>query len=164
MRWSLSTPWTFLVLATACSSSGIDPAAERAALMQASRDWAASVAGGNVDSMLSYWSDDAIVLPPDQPAVVGKEAIRGFVSGMLAIPGFSITWEPEQASISADGDVGYLIERNTATYTDSTGTRVTQHGKAVTVWRKNAEGQWKCVVDTWNNVPSHPVLPPSPPS
>jgi ketosteroid isomerase-like protein len=23
----------------------------------------------------------------------------------------------------------------------------------VTVWRKNADGAWKCVVDIWNNAP-----------
>ena len=157
MRGTISTIPLLVLLA--CAPAKPDLEAEKTALMQTSRDWAASVAGGNVDSMLSYWSDDAMVLPPDQPAVVGKEAIRGFISGMLAIPGFAITWEPEQATISPSGDMAYLIERNSASFTDSTGTRVTQLGRAVTIWRKNADGQWKCVVDTWNNVPSHPALP-----
>ena len=137
----------------------LDLEAEKTALMQVSRDWAATVSSGNVDSMVSYWADDAVVMPPGEAALVGKEAIRGYVTGMLAMPGFAIAWEPEQAEISTSGDMGYLIERNSASFTDSTGTRQTQLGKAITIWRKNAQGQWKCVVDGWSNVPSHPVLP-----
>lgn len=163
MRWTHVAHFSLLAL-LACAPAKPDLEAEKAALLQTSRDWAASVATGDVDRMLSFWSDDAVVLPPDRPAVVGKEAIRAFVTGMLSIPGFTITWEPEHATISPSGDIGYLIERNSASFTDSTGARVTQLGKAVTVWRKDAEGQWKCVVDTWNNVPSHPVLPPTWPS
>ena len=159
MHWFRIITPALLCFAAACGPSKTDPAAEEAALMQASRDFAAAAATGDIERTLTYWSDDAVVLAPDQPAAVGKEAIRAFVQQSLAIPGFSITWEPEQAAVSAAGDVGYLIERNTLTFADSSGTVHTQHGKAVTIWRKNAAGEWKCAVDIWNNVPSHPVLP-----
>jgi ketosteroid isomerase-like protein len=158
MRAGIAISTLFLVLACSPAPAEPDLEAEKSALMQASRNWAATLKTGNVDSMLSYWSDDAIVLPPDQAAVVGKEAIRAYVSGMLAIPGFTITWEPELAVVSASGDIGYMIERSSASFSDSTGASVTQLAKTVTVWRKNAEGQWKCVVDAWSNVPAHPVL------
>ena len=64
---------------------------ERAALMQTSRDWARTAASGDLERTLSFWSDDAIVMPPGQPAVVGKAAIREFLRQTSAIPGFSIT-------------------------------------------------------------------------
>src|SRR6476646_4325923 len=73
---------------------------ERAALMQTSRDWARTAATDDLERTLSFWSDDAIVMPPGQPAVVGKAAIREFLRQTLAIPGFSITWEPEQATVA----------------------------------------------------------------
>ena len=34
----------------------------------------------------------------------------------------------------------------------------TQYGKAVTVWRKQVDGAWKCVIDTWNCSPVERVL------
>lgn len=107
---------------------------------------------------MSYWADDAIVLPPDRPAVVGKAAIRDYVRAGQAVPGFSVTWEPEQATIARSGDLGYLIEHNRFTFADPTGAVRTQFGKAVTVWRKDANGSWKCVIDTWNSNPQEKAL------
>lgn len=158
MRFRPALSLSLLMAACTPSPAKPDLEAEKAAVMQASRDWAASLSSGDLERIVSYWSDDAVLMPPDEPALVGKANIRAYVSGMLGVPGFSITWEPEQAGISASGDMAYLIERNTASFSDSTGGKVTQLAKSVTIWRKNAEGQWKCVVDTWNNVPSHPVL------
>jgi ketosteroid isomerase-like protein len=134
---------------------------ERVALMQTSRDWAKASATGDVDRIAFFWAEDAIVMPPDQSALVGKRAIRQYVSQSLAIPGFSFTWEPEQAVIAAGGDIGYMIERSRFTFVDATGTLRTQNGKTVTVWRRDAAGQWKCVVDIWNGNPSAQVLPTS---
>jgi len=132
---------------------------EISALMQTSRNWALAAAGGDLEEALSFWSDDAIVMPPGQPAIVGKPAIREFVRQTSAIPGFSITWEPEQASVANDADVGFLVERNRITVADASGVSRQQFGKAVTIWRKDSMGEWKCVVDTWNENPTERVLP-----
>ncbi len=129
---------------------------EAANLMQVSREWARATAGRNLEEIVSYWADDAIVLPPDQPAVAGKTAIREFVRASQAIPGFSVSWEPQQAGLSREADVGYLIERNRFTFADTGGNTVTHDGKAVTIWRKDAAGAWKCVIDVWNNTAEEP--------
>jgi ketosteroid isomerase-like protein len=132
---------------------------EAAALIRASRDWAAAAATGDLERILSYWADDAIVLPPDQAALIGKAAIREFVRESLATPGFSITWEPEAATVGPACDLGYLVERNRLAFPDASGNVRTQHGKAVTVWRKDPSGAWKCVIDIWNGSPTERVLP-----
>lgn len=144
---------------SACTKAPANLEAHRSALMQTSRDWAAAAASGDIERIAAFWADDAVVLPPDEPAVVGKEAIRAFLAQSMKIPGFTITWEPESATISESGDVGYLVEHNRVTFTDSTGVTHTQFGKAVTIWKRNEKGEWKCVVDTWNNSPSETVLP-----
>jgi len=127
--------------------------ADADALMQKSREWASAASTGDVDLLVSYWDDDAVVLPPDQQPVVGKKAIREYVIQSMALPGFSITWEPEKATIAADGTFGYLLERNKITLEDSNGSLSTQAGKTVTIWRKNRAGEWKCVIDIWNGSP-----------
>lgn len=143
------------------SSTSAGSGDEAAALMQASRDWAKAAASGDVERIVSYWADDAIVLEPEQPALVGKAAIRGIVERSMKIPKFSITWEPERGVVSQAGDMGYLIEHNRVTFADSTGKTHTVFGKAVTIWKKDANGNWKCVVDIWNGGPTEKVLPSS---
>src|SRR5262245_48771978 len=84
--------------------------ADAEALKQVSRDWSKATAGGNVDAIVAYWADDAVVLPPGRTAISGKAAIRAYVEESFKIPGFTISWEPESASVQ--GGLGYLIERN----------------------------------------------------
>src|SRR4029078_11877903 len=127
---------------------------EGAALMQTSRDWARTAASGDLEQTLSFWSDDAIVMPPGQSAVVGKAAIREFLQRTSTIPGFSITWEPEQATVANDADLGFLVEGDRVTSAEANRALREQFGRAVTLWRKDSMGRWKRVVDTWNENPT----------
>jgi ketosteroid isomerase-like protein len=135
-----------------------NPAREQAALEQISREWAQAASTGDLDRIVSYWAEDAIVLAPDQPAAIGKAAIREFVRATMALPGFSITWAPETAAIAASCDLAYMVERNRVTVTGPDGQPHIAFGKAVTIWRKDAAGSWKCVIDTWNGNPRERVL------
>mgnify|MGYP003575506749 CR=1 FL=1 len=138
----------------------MDVDTEREALMATSREWARAAATGDIEATLSFWADDAIVMAPGQQTIIGKDAIRDFLQRSSQVPGFSITWEPEYASLASALDVGYMVERNRITFIDATGTLQTQFGKAVTVWRRTQNRDWKCVVDTWNDNPSERALPP----
>ena len=134
-------------------NSQIDKEAEAQALMQLSRQWSDLVASGDMEAALDYWADDAVLLPPDLPVLSGKAAIRDYVMGAADIPGFRISWEPERAFISDNGDMAYMIERNVTEFYAEDGSKVVTHGKVVTVWRKEPDGQWKNVVDAWNTAP-----------
>ena len=66
---------------------------ERERLLERDAEWAAlSSKGQDVDRILSFWTDDARVFAPGLPAFIGKAALRRYVEGALAIPGFQITW------------------------------------------------------------------------
>ena len=133
----------------------VDLDAERAALLQADQEWAAAATeGSDVDRIVSFWSDDAKVYPPGAPVVDGKQAIREFVATSMEVPGFSVGWEPVQVVVAPSGDLGYTICRNHFTVPDANGNLVTTHGRGITVWRKAADGTWKCVIDIWNNEPA----------
>ncbi len=134
----------------ACGGPKIDTVAEGEKLMRVSRDWSNAAASGNIDSILSYWADEAMVMEPGYPALKGKKEIRNMLDEASKAPGFKISWEPQQAMISKGGDMGYLVERTQVTVNDSLGNPHTQHYKAVTIWQKDAEGNWKNVVDIWN--------------
>ena len=79
------------------------------------------------------------VIPSGGPVADGKAAIRAFVQGALAIPGFKIRWTTTKATLSSDGKLAYL--RSTTETTVNGLTEATDDGKrATTVWRKDADG------------------------
>jgi ketosteroid isomerase-like protein len=148
----------FGVLATltlmACMETKVDTKAEGERLMQVSKDWSLSAGTDSIDKTLSYWADDAVVMFPGQAQIKGKEAIREMVENSSKIPGFRISWEPLSVSVAEKGDMAYMIEQNQITVNDSLGNPMTEYNKGVTVWRKQADGSWKNIVDIWNAAPA----------
>lgn len=136
-----------LILSVSCSQEKVDTEKEGEKLMRLSREWSKSAGTGDIDKTLSYWSEDAVFISPGQPTLSGKEELRKMVEGMSEIPGFSISWEPVSVSVSESGDMAYMIEKNTMSFSDSLGNPVTTTGRAVTVWKKNENGDWKNVVE-----------------
>jgi uncharacterized protein (TIGR02246 family) len=145
-------------LALAACGTQPDQSAEKARLMQTSRDWSRAAAAGNVDAILNYWAEDAIVIPGGAPELRGKAQIRAFIEQSFKLRGFHIEWEPIEASLSADGSMGYLIERTRMTMTGPDGTPVVESLRGVTVWRRQEDGSWKNVVDI-SNAPPPPAAP-----
>jgi uncharacterized protein (TIGR02246 family) len=122
--------------------------------METSREWSRVASTGNVDAMLGFWAEDAVIMVPGEPSLRGKQAIRAYLERSARIPGFRISWEPLEAKVAASGDMGYLIERTQVTMNDPEGRPVTQRMKALTIWRKQPDGSWKNVVDITNPEPA----------
>ena len=142
-----------LLLAVACRPS-IDVGSEAQKVLEIDRAWASVAgAGKNIDSAVSFWTDDARVIQSGQPTLQGKAAIRAMVTSVFAIPGFHITWTPESAVVSAAGDLAYTFGTNAVTMPDAKGKLVTENGRYITVWRKGADGRWRCVMDYTNSGP-----------
>ena len=130
-------------------------AAEKERLLRRDAEWAEVASEGHdVDRILSYWTDDAVVLPPGLPPFVGKAALRQYVEGSMRIPGFRITWESKDVALSPDGQLAYLFSRNAVTVDGPGGAPMTTAGRAVTIWRLEPDGEWRCAVDIWNAEPA----------
>jgi ketosteroid isomerase-like protein len=109
--------------------------------------------GGAVDEILSFWTDDAVVIPAGMSAVIGKDALRAYVEGSRAIPGFRISWSSSDAEVSGDGTLGFVLSSNDILMDGPDGQPVINRGRAVTVWRSEPDGEWRCAVDIWNAEP-----------
>ncbi len=133
----------------------MDLNAEKARLLQRDAEWArVAREGRDIDRILSYWTDDAVVLPPAVPAIVGKTALRQYVESSLHIPGFQMTWSSADVVVSPDGNLAYMFSKNAVTVNGQDGAPVTMKGRAVTIWRREPDGGWRCAVDIWNAEPT----------
>ena len=101
---------------------------------------------------MAFWAEDGTVLPPGSPPVVGKAAIREFVTKSFQTPGFSISWDTTTVVVSRSNDIAYTTGTNRVSFRDPDAKQVIVEGKAVAVWRRGNDGAWKCVVDIWNDV------------
>jgi ketosteroid isomerase-like protein len=125
----------------------VDVQAERQALLDADRAFAAAAAAGEMNRVFSYWTDNAVIYPAGMPVVRGKDAIREFVAKNRAQSGFSITWEPHKAVVSQDGTLGYTIGGYKVSTNGPAGSQITRNGRYLQAWQKDDAGSWKCTLE-----------------
>ena len=132
------------------ASSPVDSLAAEAAARKADTDWAAAGSTPSVDAWMSFYAADAIVLLPNDQLASGKELVRQTVTRLLALPHLSVAWHPIEVKVPRSGDLAFLIAAYELRFDDSHGAPVADRGRRLEVWRKQAGGTWKCIVDTWN--------------
>jgi ketosteroid isomerase-like protein len=137
-----------------CSSPPQSPpetrAADEAAIRQADIEWAKTGETRDLDAMMTVYTEDAVVLAQDMALVTGKAEIRQALDKLYATPGISVRWGPVHVEVARSGEIGYvrgLVEVKTI---DSKGVSLTHKGKSIEVWKKQADGTWKCAVDMFN--------------
>ena len=145
-----------VLVAFAGCTSARSQADVRSEILRLDAEWSRAAQNRDVARVLSFWAEDAIVLPPARPAVVGSAAIREFVVKSFQTPGFSISWKTSNVAVSRSGDIAYTTGTNRVTFSAPSGEQVTVEGKAVAVWRREKDGAWKCVIDIWNDVSASP--------
>lgn len=122
--------------------------AEREALLETDRAWAAAAEAGDVARITSFWADDAVNYFPGAPVARGKEAIGALVRRNRSQPGFSLSWEPVEAVVARSGDLGYTTGTFALSVEDLEGLLVTRRGHYVCIWTKQADGSWRCAVES----------------
>jgi ketosteroid isomerase-like protein len=113
--------------------------------------WSKAAAAKDLEQTVAYYSDNAIVLPPNAASATTKEAIRNLWKDLLATPGLVITWKPTRVELAKSGDMAWVSGTYELTMKDATGTPINDHGKYLEVWEKQAGGKWKCGADMWNS-------------
>jgi ketosteroid isomerase-like protein len=114
-------------------------------------DWAKTAAGKDVEQTVAYYSDDAIVFPPNATSAATKESIRNAWKEMFASPGFVITWEPTKVRVGKSGEMARVSGTYELTKNDASGKPINDRGKYLEVWEKQTDGNWKCAADMWNS-------------
>lgn len=135
-------PLTFVGTALSAGSKGGDEQAVR----DADAQWAKAAAAKDLDKTVSFYADDAVVLPPNQAAVTTKDGIRDLWKGLIGSV-TSVSWTATRVERAKSGDMACLTGTYELTMNDGT----KDHGKYCEVWEKKADGKWKCGTDIWNS-------------
>ena len=117
---------------------------EIAGLLKVEREFlAAAKASGLGQAYRSRLNDDARIHRPGVMPVVGKDALRDW----LALQTMTLSGEPIKVEVSRSGDLGYAY----GSY--ELGGAQPQKGYFARVWKRDAEGQWRIVIDTVSLLP-----------
>jgi uncharacterized protein (TIGR02246 family) len=140
-----------LLFTTACNPTPADTrAADEQTIKDLDAQWAKTAGSHDLDGTVSYYTDDAVLLPPNAPIAAGKAAIRTSWASLLD-PNISLSWQATHVDVSQSGDLAYLTGTYTLTMTDAKGKPVADRGKLIEVFRKQPDGKWKTVADMYNS-------------
>jgi uncharacterized protein (TIGR02246 family) len=128
----------------------------RQADVQAVKDteaaWLKDTALKDPAQFASYYAEDALVLSPNMPLIAGKNKIQAGLTTLMADPNFALTFHSTRVEASKGGDMVYTIGAYSRTVSDPKSKQpVTDKGNYLTVWKKQADGNWKVVTDMDNS-------------
>jgi ketosteroid isomerase-like protein len=132
--------------------------ADDKAVRDADAEWSKVAAAKDLDKTVSFYADDAMVLPPNEPMVTSKTGIRNLWKGFLDSL-TDISWKTTRVEMAKSGDMACLTGMYELTMKD--GTKDT--GKYCEVWKKQADGKWKVGSDMFSSdLPATPASSPAP--
>jgi len=136
-----------IALILGCMSAFADDADK--SIRAAVKAMEAGVLAGDADKTVAMYAADATLMPPNEPAVKGIDAIRKWFGGMLAAGKVKLDINVDDVLVSGDlaverGNWALNMVPNGAT------TAVTDRGKYIVVWQKR-DGKWQAVNDIFNS-------------
>jgi ketosteroid isomerase-like protein len=136
--------------ANAQEASSAEQGAIEKALRKLDAEWSAAASAKDVDKTVSYYSNDAVVLPPNSPLATTPVAIRAQWKKDLESM-ISGGWKATRVDVAKSGDMAYVSGTYTFNSKDARGKTVEDRGKYLEVWKRQADGSWKCSADAWNS-------------
>lgn len=112
------------------------------AIRKLAEDWKAGWDKGDVEALLSLYTDDPILLPQGQSRVIGKDAISSQYRSLFRE--FSVKATGEVLEIEVSGDLGYFWSHYTLTAIPKAGGKqVTGKGKSIFIVKRQKDNSWK---------------------
>jgi ketosteroid isomerase-like protein len=154
LTFALAVPTLMAGCATEPPAPTIDLAAEKAAVAQVVQD---QLTGGSqpgqagADGYVAVMTDDVVALAPNAERLNGKEAVREWALQLTNAEDWSPSWAPDQVVVAASGDVAYAVGTYELSLKDADGNVVSDKGKWLDTFQKQADGSWKMTALAYNS-------------
>jgi ketosteroid isomerase-like protein len=140
----------FSSLALVCTARAGDMRpADETKLRELEVAMSAAAEAKNLDKVVSYYANDAAVFAPNTAAATTKETIRNVWKAVFAPAASSGGWKATRVEVAKSGDLAYTSGTYDGTTIGADGKPAKDSGNYLTVWKKQADGTWKILVDTW---------------
>ena len=123
----------------------------RAAIAAIDKKFMEDVNWGSAAAGAAAYTDDAILMPPNNSPVRGKQAIEKYlaeISSQLQASNFQLSI----LEVDVQGDTTIVRGTYSSSFTvPGTDAPMEDRGKTLNVWKRQADGSWKLHRDIWNS-------------
>jgi uncharacterized protein (TIGR02246 family) len=125
-----------------------------ASIRRVGQEWAEHWNAGELEKLVAAYAEDAVYMPPHHGALHGREAIREYLKGPIGHGVTDLIYEVTY--IKRSGGLAYDVGRYSMSIPQDGGARQ-DRGKYLTVWKRQADGRWKIVADSFSSdlAPGH---------
>lgn len=142
----------FVVMTGCKEKTETNKAATPEELSQMNKDFAKALNNKDAKAASLLYSEDASLLPPNEPIVTGRENIEKYWQGALDAGTTNVS--VSTISTGSNGDLGYEIGRFTLSYPGEDGIMIVEKGKYTEILKRTADGKWISIYGIWNSDPS----------
>ncbi len=155
MRFNLSL---FILLSITACAPAAEEAVEEAttteadlnAISEVREQEMAAINAANVEGFLTVLTEDVIVMPPNEPAINGKDAVESWTQSLL--DQFAVQADYTASDIVVAGDWAFEHFSGNWTLTPNAGGEpIAETFKGIHIYQRQADGSWKIAWDTWNS-------------
>ena len=106
---------------------------------------------GNVESLLATMTDDAVIMPPNEPKISGKEAISAWTKSFFApFKNYHLICSLEEVQVA--GNWAFILGQYRLTLTPKAGGEVIyKMGKFIDILDQQPKGDWKLAREIFNS-------------
>ena len=80
-----------------------------------------------------------------------KGARNKLIGRAFATPDYTLSWHANKVGVAHSGELGYTSGTYDFSIKDASGKTISDTGGYLTVWKKEADGAWKVLFDTYNS-------------
>ncbi|MEY4279498.1 MAG: hypothetical protein RL377_1502, partial [Bacteroidota bacterium] len=148
MKKTLFASLLAVILFTACNnasnnyatvSDSSDSTAAVNAINKADSLWDDQSAHNSAEGWLSFYTDDAIMMPPGENVCRDKESRAASIKAMFAMNSVNMRFQATKTEVSKAGDLGYSTGPYQFSYKDASGKELHETGKFCETWKKQAD-------------------------
>ena len=121
----------------------------RTDIESANREIGKAFSSGDISALAAFYTEDAVVLPPNSQMIRGRKAIEEFWKGAVGMGVRSI--QLNTIDVQSSGDLAYEIGNATMQIQPQGGSASRETVKYVVVWKRQPDNSWKLAVDIWNS-------------
>jgi uncharacterized protein (TIGR02246 family) len=114
--------------------------------------WTEATKMKDVDAVVSLYTDDATILPDEGEPVSGKDAVRAFYRESYAKKDKLVEQKFENINSVQTGDL-VIDSTKYSGVSIKDAKEVAFRGKRLVIWKREFQGPWKILRDTWNKSP-----------